>query len=406
MKRSDTKENEPVSRRSFLGVAVATLGVGIATVPDGFAESATRVIDSDSQYPASSGPENKKTASPHITSLIKKTPHFTSGFGSLTHVNADDLHILNRLSIRRLILSQRGVREPHWHPNAHELGYCLRGKHLITIASNQSSRNSFVISKGEMFFVPSGALHHIENIGTEEGEIIIGFSHERPEDFGLSGTFGCFTDAVLGNTLGVPAAALANMKKTSQDTTLGGRDTDAIIERQERETNPYKYSLEAIPPRINSAVGSAHTASSLVWPELQNLAMFSVDLNSQGMREIHWHPETAEMGYVAAGKGRMTIVSPGGVADTYEMTAGDVYFIPRGYPHHIEDLGKGDLRLLVFFDQSIPGDIGVKTAVSCFSREVLAATFKVAPSAFPEFPFTDRDPLFVPRINPVDPVEE
>jgi len=298
------------------------------------------------------------------------------------------------------------VREPHWHPNAGELGYCLRGEHLMTIASNDSTRNSFVISAGEMFFVPSGALHHIENIGTEEGEFIIGFSHERPEDFGLSGTFGCFTNAVLGNTLGLPATAFANVKRTSHDTILGGRRNPAVIERQDNETNPYKYFLEATPPQKVTAVGSAHTASARVWPALQNLAMFSVDLTSQGMREMHWHPETAEMGYVASGKGRMTIVSPGGVTDTYKMSTGDVYFIPRAYPHHIENLGKDDLRLLVFFDQSLPGDIGVKTAISCYSREVLAATFNIDPSEFPEFPLTARDPLFVPRINPLDPFEE
>jgi oxalate decarboxylase len=46
----------------------------------------------------------------------------------------------------------------------------------------------------------SGALHHVENIGSQDGEIILGFFHERPEDFGLSGTLGSFTDAVLGHT--------------------------------------------------------------------------------------------------------------------------------------------------------------------------------------------------------------
>jgi oxalate decarboxylase len=301
------------------------------------------------------------------------------------------------------VLAPRGVREPHWHANAHELGYCLRGAHLVTIAGSHSTCDSFTISAGQMFFVPSGALHHIENIGADEGEIILGFSHERVEDFGLSGAFGSFTDAVLGNTVGLPAAAFAGLKRTPLDTFLGGRATAALIENQDRHINPYKFALEAARPPIDSPAGSAHTAQSNVWPILKNIAMFSVRVTDRGMREVHWHPETAEMGYVAKGHGRMTIVSPGGVVDTYEMKTGNVYFIPRAYPHHIENIREGDLNVLIFFDQSAPGDIGAKALVSCFSPEVLAATFKIDPPVLPDFPFTAQDPLIVPRVNPVDP---
>jgi oxalate decarboxylase len=200
----------------------------------------------------------------------------------------------------------RGIREPHWHTNANELGYCLRGEHLVTIAGNHSARHSFTISPGEMFFVPSGALHHVENIGSQEGEIILGFSHERPEDFGLSGTFGSFTDAVLGNTFGLPASAFANMQRTSKDTGIGSRTTSAALELQQRETSPYKFSVERNLPEINSPAGTAHLAESSVWPILEDMAMFSIDLTHQGMRELHWHPQTAEMGYITQGRGRMT----------------------------------------------------------------------------------------------------
>jgi len=44
-----------------------------------------------------------------------------------------------------------------------------------------------------MFFVPSGYLHHIENLNPENetspAEFIIAFTHELPEDFGFSSAF-------------------------------------------------------------------------------------------------------------------------------------------------------------------------------------------------------------------------
>jgi oxalate decarboxylase len=406
MKLVEAEKEQSVSRRSFLGTAAVTMGAGTLMAPYMFGQSATERSKGETgsevaNKTASSG--NRTSSSPHITSLSGKKPYFVDDFGSQTRIDANDLPRMNRLSIRRVLLAPKGVREPHWHANAHELGYCLRGEHLVTIASNGEARNSFAISSGEMFFVPSGSLHHIENIGNLEGEIILGFSHEKPEDFALSGTFGHFSDAVLGNSFGLPASDFAHLKRTQQDTGIGHRATAALIELQDKETNPYKYSIEAALPQRNSEAGTARTAQYKLWPALQNIAMFSVDLTDQGMRELHWHPDTAEMGYITHGKGRMTIVNPDGSADTFEMHQGDVYFIPRAYPHHFEDTGDDDLKLLVFFDQAAPGDIGVRTSLGCYSRDVLAATFKVDLSALPQFPFATEDPLLVPRINPVDP---
>jgi oxalate decarboxylase len=347
-----------------------------------------------------------EAASKHRTSLQQKKPRFANESGSVAQVDQSDLDVMNRLSIRRLMLAPLGVREPHWHANANELGYCLRGQHLVTIFADHDKRESFTISAGEMFFVPVGALHHIENIGSDEGEFIIGFSHELPEDFGLSGVLGSFTDAALGNTFGLPASSLHSLRRTPNDLNIGSRSTRATVELQEREENSYKYSLMEALPQFSSEAGGARTVKASVWPVLQDITMFSIHITARGMREVHWHPGTAEMGYVVQGRGRMTIVSPGGSLDTYEMSAGDTYFIPRSYPHHIEDLGQDDLRLLVFFDRNMPGDIGMSTAVGAYSRDVVAAALHVDVATVPDFPFNASDVLFLPRLNPIDPAAD
>jgi len=113
---------------------------------------------------------------------------------------------------------------------------------------------------------------------------------------------------------------------------------------------------------------------------------------------------TAELGYVATGHARMRILDPDRSLDEYLLAPGDVYFVPRAYPHHIEVVGYDEFHFLIFFDQPTPGDIGYRATASAFSREVLAATFDVPERLLPVFPFTPADPLIVPRRNPVDPV--
>lgn len=345
-----------------------------------------------------------ETKSRHVVSLAGQKPRFEGPKGSITHMDVTDLPILRRLSIRHLLLAPQGVREPHWHANAHELGYCVHGEALVTIAGNHAERESFTVKAGEMFFVPSGALHGIENISNSKAEFVLAFSHEKPEDFGIKAAFGAMSDAVLGNTYDLPAAAFARLDRAVAGSAIFELPGRRAVEEGARHVNPYKYSVEATPPQINFAAGTAHTTNAALWPALRDIAMFSVTISQQGMREPHWHPETAEMGYVVTGKARMTILDPDGRTDTYVIGAGDAYFIPPAYPHHIENVGEGNVHLLVFFDQVAPGDIGYRSLISAYPRALVAAAFGIPEAELPVFPFTEIDPLLVPRPNPLDPV--
>ena len=97
----------------------------------------------------------------------------------------------------------------------------------------------------------------------------------------------------------------------------------------------------------------------------------------------------------------MTVMDPDGTIDTWYLQQGDVYFIPRAYPHHIEVVDS-PISTSASFDQPTPGDIGYRTSVSAYSRQVLAATFDTHIDDLPNFPFTKADPLIVNRCNPVD----
>ena len=101
----------------------------------------------------------------------------------------------------------------------------------------------------QTFFVPPGALHHIENFGEQEGELILAFSIERVEDFGLSGTFGAFTDAVLGNTTGLPAPAFAGLKLSLDDTFIGSRANSVASAQQERSRRLFPPAARHTPRR-------------------------------------------------------------------------------------------------------------------------------------------------------------
>ena len=306
------------------------------------------------------------------------------------------------MSLYKLILHRQAIREPHWHANAEELGYCLKGKVLVSIYGNYNSKETFMISKGEVFFIPSGALHDIENIGEESAELILQFSHEDPEDFGLSTVFRMFSSSVLGNTWGVSKSHFQPIKPLAQETFISKRKTAPHLPKEVHYHSKYQYNLEGSAPVIGNEGGSARVARQNVWPILQRQALYSLHLTGQGMREPHWHPETAELGYVASGKGRMSILSPSGEIDTFELEEGNIYFIPPAYPHHIENIQSSGLHVLIFFNRPMPQDVGFTGSVKSYSDEVLAATLAAPEELFAKLPIYYEDLFIVKKINPID----
>lgn len=309
---------------------------------------------------------------------------------------------LQGMSFYKLVMQPLAVREPHWHANADELGYCVHGSLLISFYANGDRKHAFVVSAGDAFFIPSGAFHAIENIGKDPAEVLLQFSHEEPEDFELSSVFGTFSNAVLGNTWNVPSAHFQELQRETKKTILAELDTSTVIPKEAEYISPYRFRLEASFPLISNEGGSAKLARQNVWPILQKQALYSLRITGQGMREPHWHPETAEMGYVNEGTARMSIISPSGQVDTYCLQKGDIYFIPKAYPHHIENLENSELHMLIFFDQSMPQDIGFTGSIKSFSDNVLSSTLNCKKNVFTNLPTYYEDLFIVNKKNPLD----
>ena len=103
----------------------------------------------------------------------------------------------------------------------------------------------------------------------------------------------------------------------------------------------------------------------------------------------------------------MTILDPNGETDTYTLKPGDMYFIPKAYPHQIEVLPEGgeEIHFLIFFDQPMPLDIGYKASATGMPHEAMAATLGIKRSEMPKMEGTVGAPLIVKRFNDVEKVK-
>jgi oxalate decarboxylase len=72
-------------------------------------------------------------------------------------------------------------------------------------------------------------------------------------------------------------------------------------------------------------------------------------LQPGSLRELHWHTNAAELGYVVSGSCRTTILSPDGAA-TETFGPGDVWYFPAGWGHSILGIGPSECQFILIFD--------------------------------------------------------
>jgi oxalate decarboxylase len=335
----------------------------------------------------------------HTFNLESIRPQAVLDGGTRAMANKDNFSILNRMALYSLRLESGGVREPHWHPNADELSYCLSGRALMTIFSPGAGHDTFTVDKGEIVYVPKGYLHHIENINHSETKFAIAFNHEKPEDIGISGSTGSMPDKVLGDTFGLGAEYFSNFKKSSHDLLITFRskmeEDGTTTTTYQTIPNYHKFNLKDFPPMVQTKGGTVSLGNADNFGILSGLACYLLTLKPKGIREPHWHPNAAELDYVISGRARMTIFSPGDIVDTFEVGPGEVVFIPSAYFHYIENADDhNDMQFAVFFNHERPEDIGISGAFGAYSNEVLGSVFGLQPKILESLPKYQED-LFV-----------
>src|ERR687883_262262 len=79
--------------------------------------------------------------------------------------------------------------------------------------------DSFEVAPGEIVFIPPAYFHYIENIGDNDDDMqfAIFFNNERPEDLGISGSFGAYSNDILASVFGIQTTLLASLPKYQED---------------------------------------------------------------------------------------------------------------------------------------------------------------------------------------------
>ena len=328
---------------------------------------------------------------PFAYALEASTPQQYAA-GTVRWGTAEQLPTLRGVAMASERIDPAGLRELHWHLDAHELGYCLAGEGRMGIFAPDGTGSTFALRPGSISFVPEGYAHYIENTGEEELHVLLTFTHEQPQTIDLSQALPGFPQHLLAETFGVRASDFpflptrgdrffVPMPAGSEEATAATPVVDA--------TSPFSIHAEQVAEtQFAGGGGTVRVVSRTEIPKLEGITVFPLQVVPEGLREPHWHPNTSELNYCVSGRAQIGLVSPDGAVQTFAVEPGTMAFIPDNWFHYIANVTDEPLEFLVFFvnAEAKAPHIDLSQVVGYVPPAVLAASFGVDPAAFASLP--------------------
>jgi oxalate decarboxylase len=146
----------------------------------------------------------------HRFALMSQKPHVSTPGGALYVGSAKEFPVSTTMTGMVLKLKRGAMYEPHWHPNANEWHYVLKGRTRVTLFAFDKRVAVAELSPGECAYIPRNCGHSIQNIGTEDAEIVGVLDSSAYHESSLSDWLAKAPRHLLANNLGLPEKAVAN----------------------------------------------------------------------------------------------------------------------------------------------------------------------------------------------------
>ncbi|MET0867397.1 MAG: cupin domain-containing protein [Pseudorhodoplanes sp.] len=289
-------------------------------------------------------------------------------------------------------LAAGGLRELHWHANAAEWAYVIKGRCRVTTIDPLGNSEIVDFGVGDVWYFPRGHGHSIQGLGPEDCQFVLVFDNGYFSDFGtfsITDWIGHVPAEVLAKNFALPASTFANFPKKEVYIAKGPVPPPLPADPAPGSLNApaltHRYRFLAQKPQVFPG-GTIRLVSEYEFPISTTMTGGLLRIKPGGMRELHWHPNADEWQYYLRGTARMTVFGSGGRARTDEFSAGDVGYVPQGFGHYIENVGKDELELVLAFNSGVYQSISATAWFASNPGLLLSTNFGVPADVFAKFP--------------------
>ena len=374
-----------MTRRNVFAAAAAAGGlmtVAAANAPQALAQTQAGAVPS---------PLDGKELPSFRFALGAEKPKMMDG-GHTKEQTAVNFPVSQSIAGVLMTLQPGTLRELHWHSNAAEWAYVIKGRCRITIIDPQNHSQTVDFGPGDVWYFPRGFGHSIQSLGPGDCEFLLVFDNGYFSEFAtfsITDWLAHVPQEVLAKNFGVPAATLAGFPKREVYMVKGPvpppLPADPAPGSLDVGSRTHRYRLLAQRPKTYPG-GSIRLASMREFPISTTMTGGLMRIKPGGLRELHWHPRADEWQYYLSGRTRMSVFGSRGRSRTDEFGPGDIGFIPRGYGHYIENIGNEDVVVVLAFNNGIYESISLTAWMASNTPLLLGTNFEVPESTFANFP--------------------
>jgi len=105
--------------------------------------------------------------------------------GEVRITDSTNFKISKTTAAAHVIIHEGGLRAMHWHPNADEWTFFIRGHARITVFAANGVARTFNYMAGDVAVIPKNNAHYVENIGEGDVEFLEMFRAPIFQDFSV-----------------------------------------------------------------------------------------------------------------------------------------------------------------------------------------------------------------------------
>ena len=123
---------------------------------------------------------------PFVFPLGSSAPSKENAGGSVRVADSLNFNVATNIAAALVTVRPGGIREMHWHPNADEWQYYIKGKARMTVFNTGPNALTTDFSAGDIGYVRRNLGHYVENVGDTDLQFVGVFRAPRYEEVSLS----------------------------------------------------------------------------------------------------------------------------------------------------------------------------------------------------------------------------
>ena len=137
--------------------------------------------------------------------------------GTVRIADSTNFLVSKTIAATRVTIRPGGLRDMHWHPNADEWNYWIKGTGRVTVFNTGPAAITANFHAGDVGYVKKALGHYVENTGNTDLVYMEVFRADRFEEVSLSDWLAHSPTDMVAETLNLDPSVIAQFPKNRPD---------------------------------------------------------------------------------------------------------------------------------------------------------------------------------------------